>query len=81
MLSLTLTSLTSPSSGGDAAASKKEILIYQLTLYCRRQRGDLIETFEILNDFADVQMGAAFTLKSTQLTRGHPFKLVKNGCS
>ena len=35
------------------------------SLYCRRQRGDLIEAFKILNDFTNVQMGIAFTLNST----------------
>ena len=47
------------------------------SLYCHRQRGDLIETFKILNDFTNVQMGTALTLNTTQLTRSHPFKLMK----
>ena len=51
------------------------------SLYCRRQRGDLIEAFKILNDFTNVQMGAAFTLNTTQFTRGHPFKFVKSRCN
>ena len=33
-----------------------------------RQHGDLIEAFKILNDFTNVQMGAAFTLNTTQFT-------------
>ena len=51
------------------------------SLYCHRQRGDLIEAFKILNDFTNVQMGTAFTLNTTQFTRGHPFKLVKSRCN
>ena len=51
------------------------------SLYYRRQRGDLIEAFKILNDFTNVQMGTAFTLNATQFTRGHPFKLVKSKCN
>ena len=51
------------------------------SLYCCRQRGDLIEAFKILNDFTNIQMGTAFTLNTTQFTRGHPFKLVKSRCN
>ena len=51
------------------------------SLYCRRQRGDLIEAFKILNDFTNVQMGTAFNLNTTQFTRGHSFKLVKSRCN
>ena len=57
------------------------IVIASYTLYCRRQHGDLIEAFKILNDFKNVQMGTAFTLNITQFTRGHPFKLVKSRCN
>ena len=35
------------------------------SLYCRRQPGDLIEAFKILNDFTNVQIGTAFTLNTT----------------
>jgi len=48
------------------------------SLYCCRQHGDLIETFKILNDFTNVQIGTTFTLSTIQLTRDHPFKLSKN---
>ena len=51
------------------------------SLYCRRQRGDLIDAFKILNDFTNVQIGTAFTLNTTQFTRGHPFKVVKSRCN
>ena len=48
------------------------------SLYCRRQCGDLIEAFKILNGFINAQIGTTFTLNTIQLTRGHPFKLSKN---
>jgi len=48
------------------------------SLYCHRQHGELIETFKILNDFTNVQIGTTFTLSTIQLTRGYPFKLSKN---
>ena len=51
------------------------------SLYCRRQRGDLIETFKILHNFANVDLGAAFTFNTGQPTRGHPFKLMKSRCN
>ena len=51
------------------------------SLYCRRQRGDLIETFKILHNFANVDLGAAFTFNTGQPIRGHPFKLMKSRCN
>ena len=45
------------------------------SLFCRRQRGDLIETYKIINKVNDVQVG--FTLSNSSRTRGHPYKLVK----
>ena len=56
----------------------RQVSLQLQSLYCRRQRGDLIETFKILNDFTNVQIGTTFTLSTIQLTRGHPFKLSKN---
>ena len=47
------------------------------SLYCRRQHCNLIKTFKILNDFTNVQM----ELNTVHLTRGHPFKLLKNRCN
>ena len=47
------------------------------SLYCSRQRSDLIETFKILHNFIIVDLGSAFTLNASQPTRGHPFKLTK----
>ena len=48
------------------------------SLYCRRQCGNLFETFKILHNFTNVDLGTAFTLNTSQLTRGHPFKLTKS---
>jgi len=45
------------------------------SLYCRRQRGDLIETFKILNGYYDIDPAKFFTLNSTDVTRGHSMKL------
>ena len=44
------------------------------SLYCSRQRRDLIETFEILNGYYDIDPTMFF---STDTTRGHQFKLFK----
>jgi len=56
----------------------KLVFLQLQSLYCRRQHGDLIEAFKILNGFINVQIGTNFTLSTIQLTRGHPFKLSKN---
>ena len=45
------------------------------SLFCCIQRGDLIETFKIINKVNDVHIG--FTLSNNSRTRGHPYKLVK----
>ena len=47
------------------------------SLYCRRQRGDLIETYKILNDYYDINPTSFFTLSNTDTTRGHHCKLFK----
>ena len=54
----------------------KQLHLY--SLYCRRQRGDLIETFKILKNFLNVDSSNFFTLSSTTFTRGHDFKLFKS---
>ena len=51
------------------------------SLYCRRQRGDLIETFKIQHNFTNVGLGTVFTFNTGQPTRGHPFKLMKSRCN
>ena len=45
------------------------------SLFCCRQRGDLIGTFKIINEVNDVHIG--FTLSNNSRTRGNPYKLVK----
>ena len=47
------------------------------SLYCRRQRGDLIETFKILKRYLDVNHLNFFTLSPIDFTRGHDYKLFK----
>ena len=47
------------------------------SLYCRRQRGDLIETYKILNGYYDINPTSFFTLSNTDTTRGHYRKLFK----
>eukprot|EP00794_Sanderia_malayensis_P008776 gene8776-9714_t len=47
------------------------------SLKCRRERGDLIETFKILNDFEGINSGQFFKLSTEARTRGNSFKLYK----
>ena len=47
------------------------------SLYCCRQRGDLIETFKVIHNFTTIDLETAFILSTSQPTRGHPFKLTK----
>ena len=47
------------------------------SLYCRRQRGDLVETFKILRQFLQVDLSSFFTLSPINFTRGHDYKLLK----
>ena len=47
------------------------------SLFCRRQRGDLIEAFKILNRCYDIEPTAFFTINNSSTTRGHQFKLFK----
>ena len=55
--------------------SRLEILdLY--SLYCRRQRGDMIETYKILKRHYDLDPSTFFTL-NTATTRGHSLKLFK----
>ena len=46
------------------------------SLYCRRVRGDLIETFKILKGYYDIEWSQLFTLNKSS-TRGHCLKLFK----
>ena len=47
------------------------------TLFSRRQRGDLIEVFKILNGFYNVKPNEFFTPAVSTNTRGHHMKLFK----
>ena len=47
------------------------------SLYCRRQRGDLIEAYKILNGYYDIDPTSLFTLSNTNTTRGHHHNLFK----
>ena len=53
----------------------KKLGIY--SLYCRRQRGDLIETYKLLKGYYDLDWTGFFTLSPVQNTRGHHTKLYK----
>ena len=56
---------------------KERIRILNLySLYCRRQRGDLIETFKILKQYLNINSTKFFTLSTSDL-RGHDYKLFK----
>ena len=49
------------------------------SLYCRRQRGDLIETYELLNGYYNVDWTKFFSLNPVSSTRGHYYaKLYKS---
>ena len=45
--------------------------------FCRRQRGDLIEVFKILNSHYQIDPKDIFTLRQDSVTRGHQMKLFK----
>ena len=47
------------------------------SLYARRLRGDLIETFKILNGLTSTHINNYFTLHTNSITRGHTMKLFK----
>ena len=47
------------------------------SLYCRRQRGYLIETSKLLNGLENVEASKLFDMKQPGGTRGHTVKIVK----
>ncbi|KAI0227078.1 hypothetical protein LSAT2_022453, partial [Lamellibrachia satsuma] len=47
------------------------------SLYCRRQRGDLIETFKILNGLENLEASKFFEIRQPGRTRGHTMKIFK----
>ena len=54
----------------------KSLGIY--TLFCRHQRGDLIEVFKILNRYYDIKPTQFFKPSDVTSTRGHCMKLSKS---
>ena len=51
--------------------------LHLTTLYARRLRGDLIETFKILKGFTDIDAKILFRKSTYDRTRGHNLKLYK----
>ena len=47
------------------------------SLYCRRQRGDLIETFKILHGLENVEASNVFESGQPGRTRGNAMKIFK----
>ena len=47
------------------------------TLFCRHQRGDLIEVYKVLNGYYDIDPTNFFVLSDTSNTRGYHMKLFK----
>ena len=47
------------------------------SLFCRRKRGDLIETYKILNGYYDIDCSKLFLMSTVHSTRGHSMKLFK----
>src|SRR5271157_3639301 len=60
----------------DKSYEERLIFLDLTTLETRRLRGDLIEVFKIFKGYDDLQPSKFFYL-STNLTRGHSFKLFK----
>ena len=57
---------------------KERLQILNLySLYCRRQQGDLIETFKFLKQYFHIDSTKFFTLSPINFTRGHDYKLYK----
>ena len=53
------------------------IIIIILSLYCRRQRGDLIDVYKIVNHLYRVSPDPFFTIVDS-ITRGHHHKIFKH---
>jgi len=47
------------------------------SLYCRRQRGNLIEVYKVLHGYYNIDWSRYFALSSVHSTRGHCMKLYK----
>jgi len=51
--------------------------LHLYSLFCRCQRGGIIETYKILNSYYNTEPSKFFTLNSLITTRGHQYKLFK----
>jgi len=69
------TKLVSELAGLPYESRLKALGIY--SLFCWRERGDLIETYKLLNGYYDVDWTKFFMLSPVQNTRGHHMKLYK----
>ena len=47
------------------------------SLYYRRRRGDMVFMYQLFNGGIDANPEAYFVLAGRRLTRGHPFKILK----
>jgi len=47
------------------------------SLFCRRQRGDLIEVFQILNRYYNIEPSVFFTINNSSTDREYQFKSFK----
>ena len=45
--------------------------------FCRRQRGDMIETYKILHNYYNIEPSLFFTSNDLSTTRSHSLKLLK----
>ena len=50
------------------------------SLYCWRQRGDLIEVYKLFNHLNTVSLDPFFTLANSVVTRGHHYRIFKQHC-
>lgn len=50
------------------------------TLKLRRERGDMIETFKIVNNYTDIESSLFFQHSDNSITRGHSKKFIKQQC-
>ena len=53
--------------------------LQHLNLYCRRQRGDLIEVYKLVNHLIQVSPDTFFILVNS-VTRGHNYRIFKQHC-
>ena len=61
--------------------SKRLEILHLPSLKYRRIRGDLIQTFKILNKMENVDPDELFNLETSSRLRGHKLKLKKSHCT